>query len=87
MMVAMQKGETHVGKVKKMAKLKGVKVTTEVVLGISSVVKEIVEYAEKNKIDMIVVGSRGLSGIKKMLLGSVANGVVTYAHCRVLVAK
>jgi nucleotide-binding universal stress UspA family protein len=86
-MVAMQKGETHVGKVKKMAKLKGVKVTTEVVLGISSVVKEIVEYAEKNKIDMIVVGSRGLSGIKKMLLGSVANGVVTYAHCRVLVAK
>jgi len=87
MMVAMQKAETHVGKVKKMAKLKGVKVTTEVVLGISSVVKEIVEYAEKNKIDMIVVGSRGLSGIKKMLLGSVANGVVTYAHCRVLVAK
>ena len=87
MTVAMQKGETHVGKVKKMAKLKGVKVTTEVVLGISSVVKEIVEYAEKNKIDMIVVGSRGLSGIKKMLLGSVANGVVTYAHCRVLVAK
>ena len=87
MTVAMQKAETHVGKVKKMAKLKGVKVTTEVVLGISSVVKEIVEYAEKNKIDMIVVGSRGLSGIKKMLLGSVANGVVTYAHCRVLVAK
>ena len=87
MMVAMQKGETHVDKVKKKAKENGVKVRTDVVLGISSVVKEIVEYAENNKIDMIVIGSRGLSGIKKMLLGSVANGVVTYAHCPVLVTK
>ena len=74
-------------KVKKKAKENGVKVRTDVVLGTSSVVKEIVEYADKNKIDMIVIGSRGLSGIKKMLLGSVANGVVTYAHCLVLVTK
>ena len=87
MMIAMQRGETHVDKVKQKAKEKGVKVRTDVVLGISSVVKEIVEYAEKNKIDMIVIGSRGLSGIKKMLLGSVASGIVTYAHCSVLVAK
>ena len=86
MMIAMQKGETHVDKVKKKAKENGVKVRTDVVLGISSVVKEIVEYEEKNKID-IIVGSRGLSGIKKMLLGSVASGVVTYAHCPVLVTK
>lgn len=74
-------------KVKKKAKENGVKVRTDVVLGTSSVVKEIVEYADKNKIDMIVIGSRGLSGIKKMLLGSVASGVVTYAHCPVLVTK
>jgi len=46
-MVAMQKAETHVGKVKKMAKLKGLKVTTEVFLGTSPVVKKIVEYPEK----------------------------------------
>jgi nucleotide-binding universal stress UspA family protein len=70
-----------------MAKQKSVKVKTDVVVGISSVVKEIIEYAHKNKIDMIVIGSRGLSGFKKMLLGSVASGVVTYAHCPVLVAK
>lgn len=87
MMVAMQRGEIHVDKVKQKAKEKGVKVKTDVIMGISSVVKEIVEYAEKNKVDMIVVGSRGLSGIKKMLIGSVASGVVTYAHCPVLVAK
>ncbi|MDW0342419.1 MAG: universal stress protein, partial [Nitrososphaeraceae archaeon] len=82
-----QRGETQVDKVKQKAKEKGVIVKTDVIVGISSVVKEIVEYADKNKVDMIVVGSRGLSGIKKMLVGSVASGVVTYAHCPVLVAK
>ena len=86
-MIAMQKGERHVKKVQQRASQKKVKVKTDVVIGVSSVVKEIVGYAEKNKIDMIVIGSRGLSGIKKMLLGSVASGVVTYSHCPVLVAK
>jgi len=86
-MIAMQRGEKHVDKVKQKASEKNVKVKTDVVIGISSVVKEIIEYAGKNRIDMIVIGSRGLSGIKKMLLGSVASGVVTYAHCPVLVTK
>jgi nucleotide-binding universal stress UspA family protein len=86
-MLAMQRGEKHVDKVKQKASEKNVKVKTDVVIGISSVVKEIIKYAEKNRIDMIIIGSRGLSGIKKMLLGSVASGVVTYAHCPVLVAK
>jgi nucleotide-binding universal stress UspA family protein len=87
MMIAMQRGEKHLDKVKQKAKEKNVRVKVDIVIGISSVVKEIVNYAEKNRINMIVVGSRGLSGIKKMLLGSVASGVVTYAHCPVLVAK
>jgi len=87
LMTAMQSGQEHVNKVKQMAKQKNIKITTDVVIAISSVVKEIIEYAEKNKINMIVIGSRGLSGLKKMLLGSVASGVVTYSHCPVLVAK
>jgi nucleotide-binding universal stress UspA family protein len=87
LMVAMQRGEEHVNNVRQMAKRKNIKIKTDVVIGISSVVKEIVEYAHKNKIGLIVIGSRGLSGFKKMLLGSVASGVVTYAECPVLVAK
>jgi nucleotide-binding universal stress UspA family protein len=87
LMIAMQKGAKHVDKVKQRASGKNVKVKTDVVIGISSVVKEIIEYAEKNKVDMIVIGSRGLSGIKKMLLGSVASGVLIYSHCPVLVTK
>jgi nucleotide-binding universal stress UspA family protein len=46
-----------------------------------------VEYAEEKKIDLIVIGSKGMSGLKRMLLGSVASGVVTYADCPVLVVK
>ena len=42
---------------------------------------------EKENIDLIVVGTRGRSGFKKLLLESVASGVVTYAHCPVLVVK
>lgn len=47
----------------------------------------LVIYSERNNIDLIVVGTRGRTGFKKMLLGSVASGIVTYAHCPVLVIK
>jgi nucleotide-binding universal stress UspA family protein len=46
-----------------------------------------VKYAEEKKMDLIVIGSKGMSGLKRMLLGSIASGVVTYAHCPVLVVK
>jgi nucleotide-binding universal stress UspA family protein len=83
----MEEGKQHVDKVKQKATEKNVSVKTDVISGITSVVKDIVEYAEKEKIDMIVIGSRGMTGFKKLLLGSVASGVVTYSHCPVLVVK
>jgi nucleotide-binding universal stress UspA family protein len=54
---------------------------------ISRVGSAIVDYAERENIDLIVIGTRGRTGFKKMLLGSVASNVVTYAHCPVLVVK
>lgn len=85
--VAIEKGQKLVDEVKE--KVNGNKITikTEVLLGVGSVVKEIVEYAEKEKIDLIVLGTRGISGIKKVLLGSTASGVVTYSHCPVMIIK
>ena len=72
---------------KKQATEKNVSVKTDVIVGVASVVEEIVEYAENNKVDIIIIGSRGMSGLKKMLLGSIATGVVTYSHCPVLIVK
>jgi nucleotide-binding universal stress UspA family protein len=48
---------------------------------------EIIQYADQENIDLIVIGTRGRSGVKKLLLGSTASGVVTYADCPVLVTK
>ena len=69
------------------AKENNVKLKTEVVESIMSEVGAIVTYAERENVDLIVIGSRGRSGFKKMLLGSTASGVVTYATCPVLVVK
>lgn len=60
---------------------------TEAVLSPISVVGTIVEYVERKNIDLIVMGTRGRSGFKRLLLGSTASGVVTYAHCPVLIVK
>lgn len=47
----------------------------------------IMEYAEQEKMDLIVMGTRGSSGLKNLLLGSVVSSVITYAHCPVMVVK
>lgn len=45
------------------------------------------ETARSEQADLLVVGSHGRSGIKKLFLGSVATHVVTHAPCPVLVVK
>jgi nucleotide-binding universal stress UspA family protein len=52
-----------------------------------SVVAALVNYADHEKADLIVIGTRGGWGISKMLIGSVASGVVAYASCPVLVVR
>lgn len=64
-----------------------IKVSTKVILTGIAVYGEIIHYAQEENIDLIVIGTRGRSGIKKLLLGSTASGVVTYANCPVLVTK
>jgi nucleotide-binding universal stress UspA family protein len=48
---------------------------------------EIMNYAREMKIDLIVVGSRGLSEFRGWLLGSVSRKLVHYAKCSVLIVK
>jgi nucleotide-binding universal stress UspA family protein len=48
---------------------------------------EIVDFAEDNGIDLIVIGTQGKTGIKRLLLGSVAETVIRSATSMVLVVK
>jgi nucleotide-binding universal stress UspA family protein len=52
-----------------------------------SIVQALVEYAANEKADLIVVGTRGMTGFKKLLLGSVSSGLVSHAACPVLVVR
>jgi len=45
----------------------------------------IIRVAEEEKCDLIVLGSRGLGGVMRFLLGSVSDAVVHHAHCPVLI--
>lgn len=69
------------------AKAAGVNVKQEIVASPTSEVPALVDYAEKNGIDLIVTGTRGRSGFAKLLLGSVASGVVSHARCPVMIVK
>ncbi len=49
--------------------------------------RAIVDYAEANNIDLIVVGSRGIGDIEAALLGSVSQKVSMLAHCQVTIVR
>lgn len=71
---------------KKVQETKGdLDVSTELVEGKPS--EKIVEVAREGDLDIIVMGSRGLGGIKEVFLGSVSDRVADQAPCPVLVVK
>ena len=49
--------------------------------------EEILKAYEENNIELVVIGSRGLGGIKAFFLGSVSSRVSRYAKCPVLIVK
>lgn len=63
------------------------KADSEIVRASKSIVAEIIELATKRKINLIIIGTRGLGGFRKLIQGSVSSGVVTHAGCNVLVVR
>ena len=58
----------------------------KILVDAGSPVKKVLEIAEREKADLIVVGKKGRSAIEKILIGSVANGILRHAKVPVLVA-
>jgi nucleotide-binding universal stress UspA family protein len=63
------------------------KIKTDIITTPFSIAASILNYAEERDVDLILIGTRGNSGLKKMLLGSVASDIVTYSYCPVLIIK
>lgn len=65
----------------------GYEITLEHAVEMGSPGKEIVEYAEEQGIDHIVMGSHGRSGIPRLLLGSVAEYVLRNSPTSVMISR
>jgi nucleotide-binding universal stress UspA family protein len=68
-----------------MGKEEGINVDKDVVVGSPSAA--IIDYARIKNIDLIVIGTKGMIGLKQLLLGSVAKNVISHAHCPVLAIR
>jgi nucleotide-binding universal stress UspA family protein len=69
------------------AKKHGVASVDELALRSREAASAIVQYAEENGYDQIVVGTGDKRGVSRLVLGSVASDVAGRAHCSVLVAR
>ncbi|MFQ5497707.1 MAG: universal stress protein [Nitrosopumilus sp.] len=73
-------------KLESAAKSYGIPISVKIKQG-KSIVNEIIAFTKSRKIDLIVMGSHGRSGISRFILGSVANSVTQQAKCSVMVVK
>lgn len=72
-------------RLKSEAPAEGVNAAFEVVVGHPA--EQIIYYAEKNGVDLIVLGHRGKGFFERLRLGSVSREVIHYANCAVTVVR
>ena len=82
---AEEEAQEHLNAVESELLGKGVKVKAYLRVGYPF--EEILLMAKDPKVDLVIIGSHGRSGIKRLLLGSTAQRVVEHAQCPVLVVK
>ena len=83
-----EKAQSWFKEVKDMAKNENVtELKTEIFTDVKSIIESIIDYATSKEVDLIVIGTKGRTGLKRFLTGSVANGVVQHAHCSVMIVR
>jgi nucleotide-binding universal stress UspA family protein len=78
-------GQQAVNHVKDLGKIKGVNVESVLLEGNPS--DELIRYAEENKMDIVIMGTLGKSGIDRFLLGSVTENLLHHSKVPVMVVK
>jgi len=69
----------------KLVEAEDIKVVRSIAEG--NVLSEILHYADEKKIELIIMGTHGRTGLKHLLIGSVAENVVRHASCPVLTIR
>ncbi len=80
-----ESGHKVLENMKKIVDSAGLRASTRLETG--QVADTIINVAKEEGTDLIVIGSRGLSGVKRFLLGSVSNSVSHHAPCPVLIVR
>ncbi len=83
----LKRAEALLEKSKEFLHKQGIQKVVTVVLKGTSPSREIIDYAEKEKVHLIIVGARGLSEQARFLLGSETPKIVKYSPCCVYVVK
>lgn len=64
-----------------------IELKNDVIITSTSIPDAIIDYAEQHMVDLIVLGAKSKSTVKKVLLGSTTSEVLKYSRCPVLVVK
>ena len=82
-----KEAEKFLNNITKEIKLQELKISTKVMLTYGNAAYTIIEYAKKEKFDLLVLGAMGTSEIKDLFLGSVAHAVARHAPCSILIVR
>lgn len=80
-----EKSQKFLDSVGKKCEKEGIKFHSKILYGKPST--EITKFSKKNKFDLIIIGARGLTGLKSALMGSTSNAIVQKSNTSVLVVK
>jgi nucleotide-binding universal stress UspA family protein len=81
-----RQAQTSMDRLVKRARTAGARVTGHVV-DTGAIAETIVRFARRQRADLIVVGTHGHGVLAKILLGSVAERVISRAHCPVVTVR
>lgn len=80
-----EKSEKFLNSLSKKCEKEGIKFHSKILYGKPST--EITEFAKKKNFDLIIIGARGLTGLKSALMGSTSNAIVQKSKTSILVVK
>jgi nucleotide-binding universal stress UspA family protein len=81
-----KQAEEFLNESKVLLQKEGINTTTAVVIK-SSAAEGIIDYAKDNDVDLILIGTKGITGGARFLMGGIANSVIGHAHCPVLAIR